>query len=137
MLHVLLFLAALVISFICQTRRHFGRLTPPFRVDGQHGSLQVRRYPRLPIAEVRVSGTAQSALKTGTTLLNRYFREEQISRFALPLLAEKVDAADAIWTMSALLPMDVADAPAPKNKAIQVQGASRSHCVPTPARGVL
>ena len=121
MLHILLFVAAVAIGFICQTRRHFSRLLPPYRVDGTFGVLQVRRYPKLAVAEVRVSGNAELALRTGTNLLNRYFREEQISRFALPLLAEKVDAADAIWTMSALLPMQLASAPAPRNKAIQLK----------------
>ena len=54
-------------------------------------------------------------------LLNKYFREEQISRFALPLMAEKVDAADSIWTMSVVLPMSLDAAPAPRNKAIQLR----------------
>ncbi len=121
MLLVLLFIAALIVGFVCQTRRHFGRLVPPYRVDGQHGVLQVRRYPRLAVAEVRVSGNAQQALSTGSKLLNKYFREEQLARFALPLLAEKVDAADAIWNMAALLPMELSAAPAPRNKAIQLK----------------
>ena len=59
---------------------------PPCRIDEQHGPLQVRRYPRLALAEVRVSGSTSLALRTGTLLLNRYFRDEHISRFALPLL---------------------------------------------------
>ena len=121
MLHILLFVAAVAIGLVCQTRRHFSRLLPPYRVEGTFGVLQVRRYPKLAVAEVRVSGNAELALRTGTNLLNRYFREEQIARFALPLLAEKVDAADAIWTMSALLPMELASAPAPRNKAIQLK----------------
>eukprot|EP00322_Chrysochromulina_rotalis_P026090 CAMPEP_0115850284 /NCGR_PEP_ID=MMETSP0287-20121206/11884_1 /TAXON_ID=412157 /ORGANISM="Chrysochromulina rotalis, Strain UIO044" /LENGTH=151 /DNA_ID=CAMNT_0003304275 /DNA_START=222 /DNA_END=677 /DNA_ORIENTATION=+ len=73
------------------------------------------------VAEVRVSGNTQQALSTGSKLLNKYFREEQLSRFALPLFAEKVDAADAIWNMSALLPMELAAAPMPRNKAIQLK----------------
>ena len=121
MLLILLFIAALLIGFVCQTRRHFSRLVPPYRVDGQHGPLQVRRYPKLAVAEVRVSGSAQQALSTGSKLLNKYFREEQLARFALPLFAEKVDAADAIWNMSALLPMELSAAPAPRNKAIQLK----------------
>ena len=121
MLYILLFLGALIIGFVCQTRRHFAQLIPPFRVESSHGVLQVRRYPKLAVAEVRVSGNAQLALKTGTYLLNRYFREEQISRFALPLFAEKVDAADAIWVMTALLPMELNAAPPPRNKAIQLK----------------
>ena len=121
MLLYLLFFAALIIGFVISTRRHFGSILPPFRADGQHGVLQVRRYPRLVVAEVRVSGNAQQALSTGSKLLNKYFREEQIARFALPLLAEKVDAADAIWTMAALLPMELSAAPAPRNKAIQLK----------------
>ena len=94
---------------------------PPCRIDEQHGPLQVRRYPRLALAEVRVSGSTSLALRTGTLLLNRYFRDEHISRFALPLLAEKVDAADSIWTMSVVLPMGIDEAPAPRNKAIQLR----------------
>lgn len=121
MLMLLLGLAAIVIGFVCHARRHFSRLVPTHRVDEQHGKLQIRRYPSLPLAEVRVSGNSSSALKTGTQLLNRYFREEQIGRFALPLLAEKVDAADSIWTMAVILPMPVADAPSPRNKAIQLR----------------
>ena len=127
-LQLLLFAAAVVIGFVCQTRRHFGRLLPPYRFDGQHGVLQVRRYPKMAVAEVRVSGNSQQALATGSKLLNRYFREEQIARFALPLFAEKVDAADAIWTMAVVLPMDLAAAPSPRNKAIQVR-CSRRGCI--------
>ena len=97
---LLLGLSAVVVGFVCHARRHFSRLVPTHRVDEQHGKLQIRRYPSLPFAEVRVSGNSSTALKTGTQLLNRYFREEQIGRFALPLLAEKVDAADSIWTMA-------------------------------------
>jgi hypothetical protein len=121
MLLVLLLLAGLVVGFICHARRHFSKLLPPCRVDEQHGSLQVRRYPKLALAEVRVSGSTSLALRTGTHLLNKYFREEQIARFALPLLAEKVDAADSIWTMSVVLPMELEAAPAPRNKAIQLR----------------
>ena len=121
MLFALLLIAAVAIGFVCHARRHFSRLVPAHRVDEQHGRLQIRRYPSLPLAEVRVSGNSVLALKTGTQLLNRYFREEQIARFALPLLAEKVDAADSIWTMAVVLPMSVADAPKPRNKAIQLR----------------
>ena len=121
MLHLLLFVAALVVGFVCQTRRHFSKLLPPCRVEGMFGKLQVRQYPKIAVAEVRVSGNAELALRTGTNLLDKYFREERIARFALPLLAEKVDAADAIWTMSVVLPMELAAAPAPRNKAIQLK----------------
>ena len=86
MLFVLLIAASVCIGFICHARRHFGRLVPPCRIDAQHGVLQVRRYPKLALAEVRVSGSAALALRTGSQLLNRYFREEQIARFALPLV---------------------------------------------------
>ena len=121
MLYILLLFAATLIGFICHARRHFGKLVPPCRIDETHGSLQVRSYPTLALAEVRVSGTATVALRTGMNLLNRYFREEQIARFALPLLAEKVDAADAIWQMAVVLPMPLHDAPVPRNKAIQLR----------------
>ena len=120
MLYLLLLVATAIIGFICQARRHFGRQIPAYRVDEVIGKLQVRRYPTLPVAEIRVSGSsAIVALHAGTKLLNRYFREHQISRFALPLFAEKVDAADAVWTMSAVLPMPLSAAPALPNKAIQ------------------
>ena len=118
---VLLLVAAILVGFVCHARRHFSRLVPTHRVDEQHGRLQIRRYASLPLAEVRVSGNSSLALKTGTQILNRYFREEQIARFALPLLAEKVDAADSIWTMAVVLPMPIADAPSPRNKAIQLR----------------
>jgi hypothetical protein len=121
MLYLLLLIATAIIGFICHARRHFGKLVPPFRVEEVSGKLQVRRYPTLATAEVRVSGTSALALQSGTRLLNRYFREERIARFALPLLAEKVDAADAVWTMRAILPMPLADAPAPRNRAIQLR----------------
>lgn len=122
MLYLLLLVATAIIGFICQARRHFGRQIPAYRVDEVIGKLQVRRYPTLPVAEIRVSGSsAIVALHAGTKLLNRYFREHQISRFALPLFAEKVDAADAVWTMSAVLPMPLSAAPAPRNKAIQLR----------------
>jgi hypothetical protein len=118
MLYFLLLFAAIVVGFVWHARRHFERLVPAYRVEEQHGALQVRRYPTLPLAEVRVSGNSSLALKSGTQLLNRYFREEQISRFALPLFAEKVDAADAIWTMAVVLPMPLSEARTPRNKAI-------------------
>ena len=121
MLYILLLLSGALVGFFCHARRHFTRLVPPCRVDESHGPLQVRRYPKMALAEVRVSGSTALALRTGTQLLNRYFREEQISRFALPLLAEKVDAADSIWTMSVVLPMELSAAPAPRNKAIQLR----------------
>ena len=60
----------------------------PDRVDEVYGPLQVRRYGKLALAEVRVSGSTTLALRTGTQLLNKYFREEQIARVALPLFAE-------------------------------------------------
>ena len=94
---------------------------PPCRIDEQHGPLQVRRYPKLALAEVRVSGSTSLALSTGAKLLSKYFRDEQISRYALPMLAEKVDAADSIWTMAVILPMPLDAAPAPRNKAIQLR----------------
>ena len=121
MLYILLLLTGLIVGSICHARRHFARLMPPCRIDEQHGPLQVRRYPTLALAEVRVSGSTSLALRTGMKLLNKYFREEQISRFALPLMAEKVDAADSIWTMSVVLPMSLDAAPAPRNKAIQLR----------------
>ena len=121
MLYLLLLIGGLIVGFICHARRHFTKLVPPCRVDEQHGPLQMRRYPKLTVAEVRVSGSTALALRTGTHLLNKYFRDEQIARFALPLLAEKVDAADSIWTMSVVLPMPLEQAPAPKNKAIQLR----------------
>ena len=121
MLYILLLLAAAAVGFICHARRHFGRMVPAFRFDAKHGPLQVRRYPTLAVAEVRVSGTSAVALRNGMAALNKYFRDEQIARFALPLLAEKVDAADAIWTMSAVLPMPLSQAPPPRNKAIQLR----------------
>ena len=121
MLYFLLFVAALCIGFVWHTRRHFSGLLPPCRIDQRVGLLQVRRYPKLAVAEVRVTGSASVALRLGTQLLNRYFREERIARFALPLLAEKVDAADAIWTMSAVLPMPLEAAPSPRNNAVQLK----------------
>jgi hypothetical protein len=122
MLYLLLFIAALVIAFVWQTRRLFHQRVPSFRYDRQSGGLQVRRYPKLAVAEVRVTGaSASTAMKSGTQQLDRYFREGQISRFAMPLLAEKVDAADAIWNMSAVLPMPLEAAPSPRNKSIQLK----------------
>ena len=120
MLYFLLFLAAMCVGFIWHVRRHFTSLTPPFRIVEQHGNLTVRRYSKMVVAEVRVTGSASLALRTATALLDRYYREERIARFALPLLAEKVDAADPIWAMSAILPMPLEAAPAPRNKSIQV-----------------
>lgn len=120
MLYFLLFLAAMGVGFIWHVRRHFTQITPKFRVDERHGGLTVRRYPKMVVAEVRVSGSASLALRTASAQLDRYYREEKIARFALPLLAEKVDAADPIWAMSAVLPMELEAAPAPRNKSIQV-----------------
>ena len=134
-LYTILFLAALVIGFVCQTRRHFGRLLPPSRVEGQFGALQVRRYPKLAVAEVRVSGNAALALRTGGNMLNKYFRDEQIARFAMPLFAEKLDAANSIWTMSALLPMPLDAAPPPRNRAIQVKELPAQRVLARPYHG--
>ena len=125
MLYVLLFIAAVVCGFVWHVRRHFTSLTPPFRVDERHGNFTVRRYPKMAVAEVRVTGSASLALRTATALLDRYFREEQIARFALPLMAEKVDSADPIWAMAAVLPMDLESAPAPRNKSIQARRVAR------------
>ena len=132
MLYILLLVAGLLIGFICHARRHFSNLVPPCRIDEHHGPLQVRRYPKLALAEVRVSGSTSLALRTGTQLLNKYFRDEQISRFALPMLAEKVDAADSIWTMSVVLPMPLDAAPAPRNKAIQLREQAPMRVIATP-----
>lgn len=124
MLYLLLFLAAVAIGFIWHLRRHFSSLTPPFREDERHGNFTVRRYQRIAVAEVRVTGSASLALRTASALLDRYFREERIARYALPLMAEKVDSADPIWVMSAVLPMELENAPAPRNKSIQVPRAA-------------
>ena len=98
MLYILLLLAAACIATVHLCRQHFNRRVPPFRLDSmQQNGLQVRRYPKQAVAEVRVSGTPSMALKSGSQLLSKYFRDEHIARFALPLLAEKVDAADSIW----------------------------------------
>lgn len=136
MLYVLLFLAALAVGLIWRVRQHFFRLAPPFRVDERHGIYAVRRYPKMVVAEVRVTGSAGLALRTATVLLDRYFREEQVARFALPLMAEKVDAADPIWAMAAVMPMELEAAPAPRNKSIQVQREARpaSSCESTRTR---
>lgn len=121
MLFTLLFLGASFVGFVWHTRRHYDRLLPPCRIDERHGRLQVRRYPKLAVAEVRVTGTASQAMRAGTQLLDKYFRDERIARFALPLLAEKVDAADQTWVMAALLPMALDAAPSPRNRAVQLK----------------
>lgn len=121
MLYFLLFVAGLAIGFIYATRRHFNSLTPAYRLEEQHGPLQVRRYAKMAVAEVRVSGGTSLALRSGTFQLDKYFRDEQIARFALPVLCEKVDAADSIWTVSAVLPMPLAAAPPPRNKGIALK----------------
>ena len=121
MLYILLFVSALLIALLFSIRRHFNRLLPSFRIDSHHGPLQLRRYPKMAVAEVRVTGGTSLALRSGRQLLDKYFRDENISRFALPILAEKLDSADSIWSMAAVLPMDINAAPAPKNKAIQLK----------------
>ena len=121
MLYFLLFVAGLAIGFIYATRRHFNSLTPAYRLEEQHGPLQVRRYAKMAVAEVRVSGGTSLALRSGTFQLDKYFRDEQIARFALPVMCEKVDAADSIWTVSAVLPMPLAAAPPPRNKGIALK----------------
>ena len=102
MLYVLLFVSALLIALNYSIRRHFNRLLPDFRIISVHGPLQLRRYPKLTVAEVRVTGGTSLALRSGRQLLDKYFRDEGISRFALPILAEKIDSADSIWSMSAV-----------------------------------
>ena len=102
MLYFLLFVAGLAIGFVYATRRHFNSLTPAYRLEEQHGPLQVRRYAKMAVAEVRVSGGTSLALRSGTFQLDKYFRDEGISRFALPILAEKIDSADSIWSMAAV-----------------------------------
>ena len=121
MLYLLLFLAAVLVSFIGMTRRHFSQIVPPYRVEQRCGILQVRRYPKVAVAEIRVSGSASASMRQATAALNRYFRENRIARFAMPLLAEKVDAADSIWAVSAVLPMPLAAAPAPRNTSLQLK----------------
>ena len=102
MLYVLLLLSALLIALNYSIRRHFNRLLPDFRIISAHGPLQLRRYPKLTVAEVRVTGGTSLALRSGRQLLDKYFRDEGISRFALPILAEKIDSADSIWSMAAV-----------------------------------
>ena len=63
MLYFLLFVAGLAIGFIYATRRHFNSLTPAYRLEEQHGPLQVRRYAKMAVAEVRVSGGTSLALR--------------------------------------------------------------------------
>ena len=99
MLYFLLFLSALLIALNYSIRRHFNRLLPDFRIISVHGPLQLRRYPKLTVAEVRVTGGTSLALRSGRQILDKYFRDEGISRFALPILAEKIDSADSIWSM--------------------------------------
>ena len=102
MLYFLLFLSALLIALNYSIRRHFNRLLPDFRIISAHGPLQLRRYPKLTVAEVRVTGGTSLALRSGRQILDKYFRDEGISRFALPILAEKIDSADSIWSMAAV-----------------------------------
>ena len=102
MLYFLLLLSALLIALNYSIRRHFNRLLPDFRIISVHGPLQLRRYPKLTVAEVRVTGGTSLALRSGRQILDKYFRDEGISRFALPILAEKIDSADSIWSMAAV-----------------------------------
>ena len=102
MLYFLLLVSALLIALNYSIRRHFNRLLPDFRTISVHGPLQLRRYPKLTVAEVRVTGGTSLALRSGRQLLDKYFRDEGISRFALPILAEKIDSADSIWSMAAV-----------------------------------
>ena len=102
MLYFLLLVSALLIALNYSIRRHFNRLLPDFRIISVHGPLQLRRYPKLTVAEVRVTGGTSLALRSGRQLLDKYFRDEGISRFALPILAEKIDSADSIWSMAAV-----------------------------------
>ena len=53
MLYFLLLVSALLIALNYSIRRHFNRLLPEFRIDSHHGPLQLRRYPKLAVAEVR------------------------------------------------------------------------------------
>ena len=100
--YFLLLVSALLIALNYSIRRHFNRLLPTFRIDSHHGPLQLRRYSKLTVAEVRVTGGTSLALRSGRQLLDKYFRDEGISRFALPILAEKIDSADSIWSMAAV-----------------------------------
>merc|ERR1719324_56765 len=101
---MLLFVSALLIGLLFSIRRHFNRLLPTFRIDSHHAPLQLRRYPKLAVAEVRLTGSTSLALRSGRQLLDKYFRDENISRFALPIIAEKLDSADSIWAIAAILP---------------------------------
>ena len=101
MLYFLLFVAGLAIGFIYATRRHFNSLTPAYRLEEQHGPLQVRRYAKMAVAEVRVSGGTSLALRSGTFQLDKYFRDEQIARFALPVMCEGLSGRH-MWVPSSI-----------------------------------
>jgi len=116
----LLALTAAVLAAVLLVRRHYSSLLPAFRVDGRHGVLEVRRYAKMIVAEVRVTGAAADAFRLGSQQLQRYLREAHIRRFAVPLLVEKADAADSAWTLAVVLPhqLSLEAAPAPKNRQI-------------------
>ena len=138
MLHIVLpLLMALGIAAVIAAyamRKHFNSLIPPFRLDERHNALQVRRYPKLAVAEVRAQGTASVALSKGGAMLDRYFREGSIARFAMPLIAEKMENSPDTWTISALLPdgvtMEAAPAPISDSDRIQLKeiAAHRAVC---------
>jgi hypothetical protein len=135
MLYVLLLLSALLIALNYSIRRHFNRLLPDFRIISAHGPLQLRRYPKLTVAEVRVTGGTSLALRSGRQLLDKYFRDEGISRFALPILAEKIDSADSIWSMAAVRHMHTLHTAHDMHTLHTAHGTRRRHTTRHTAHG--
>lgn len=119
---------------------HKGREMPPYTVERAEGTREIRVYGRHLLAEVRVQGGRQAAIRTGFSVLAGYIfggnaTGEKIA-MTVPVAQTPVEGAGAenggeIWTIRFLMPARFSPdtLPAPRDTAIRFVEAGPSRQV--------
>ncbi len=115
--------------------RHKGYEMPPYRVERQAGTREIRAYGPHLLAEVRVQGSREAAIGTGFSVLAGYIFGANASgeKIAMTVpVAQTAESPDAsVWTVSFMMPLlfTTDTLPAPKNDAIRFVPAGPSRQV--------
>jgi hypothetical protein len=120
---------------------HKGREMPPYRVERAEGAREIRAYGPHLLAEVRVSGGRQEAVRTGFSVLAGYIFGANATgeKIAMTVPVGQSGEAEAaggaaagrIWTVSFMMParLSATTLPAPDNGAIRFVEAGPSRQV--------
>lgn len=109
--------------------------TPHYTVIEQEGAIEIRDYPSLIVAEAKVTGERQEAIRTGFKLIAAYIFGENIpaEKIAMttPVLQEKIamtapvlqEGQDNSWTVRFVMPAKYTldSLPKPKDPRVQLK----------------